>query len=61
MDTILTALRVALASYREEVKTLAAEEENVAAYTHTLQKRRLRLEREIEELEAKLTEEQEGG
>jgi chromosome segregation ATPase len=54
MDTILAALRTALVSYRAELQTLLAEEDNVAAYLNRLRHRKAKLTADITEIEAKL-------
>ena len=55
MDSILAAIRVALASYRAELQTITSEEETVNAYLSNLGKRREKLVREIATLEAQLS------
>lgn len=55
MDIVLSAIRSAILSAQDELRTIAAEEENARVYFDTLAKRRAKLEKEVEELTLHLT------
>lgn len=61
MEVVLAAIKAAILSCKEELATIAGEEENAQVYLHGLAKRRAKITQDLAELEAHLKAPEEGG